>query len=58
MLENNGDRMVRVWFSGWPWVVLYGAEECEAVLGSNKTLQKPFQYGFLSGWIGQGLLVK
>ncbi|VDD90914.1 unnamed protein product [Enterobius vermicularis] len=57
MLENNGDRMVRVWFSGWPWVVLYGAEECEAVLGSNKTLQKPFQYGFLSGWIGQGLLV-
>lgn len=57
MLQKNGDRMARIWFWAWPWMLLYGAEECEAILGSNKTLRKPFQYNFLSGWIGQGLLV-
>ncbi|KHN83257.1 Cytochrome P450 4V2 [Toxocara canis] len=57
MLEKDGSRMARIWFSGWPWMLLYGAEECESVLGSNRTLTKPFQYSFLSAWIGKGLLV-
>lgn len=58
MLQKNGERMTRIWFSGWPWVLLYGAEECEAILSSNRTLKKPFQYGFLSDWIGEGLLIR
>ncbi|VDK19002.1 unnamed protein product [Anisakis simplex] len=58
MLGKDGSRMARIWFSGWPCVLIYGADECESVLGSNRTLTKPFQYGFLSGWIGQGLLIR
>lgn len=58
MLQKDGSRMSRIWFSGWPWALLYGAEECEAILGSNRILQKPFQYGFLSAWIGNGLLIR
>lgn len=58
MLQARGERICRVWFGPWPWVLLYGAEECEAILGSNKILDKPLQYGFLSGWIGQGLLIR
>lgn len=58
MLQARGERICRIWFGPWPWVLLYGAEECEAILGSNKLLEKPFQYSFLSGWIGQGLLIR
>nr|CDP98748.1 Bm2409, isoform c [Brugia malayi] len=57
MLQARGERMCRIWFGPCPWILLYGADECEAILGSNKILDKPFQYGFLSGWIGQGLLI-
>ncbi|VDK80858.1 unnamed protein product [Onchocerca ochengi] len=57
MLQARGERMCRIWMGPWPWVLLYGAEECEAILGSNKILDKPLQYSFLNGWIGQGLLV-
>uniref|UniRef100_A0A915AGJ0 Uncharacterized protein n=1 Tax=Parascaris univalens TaxID=6257 RepID=A0A915AGJ0_PARUN len=57
MLQRDNSRMARIWFSGWPWALLYGAEECEAILGSNRILQKPFQYDFLSAWIGNGLLI-
>lgn len=41
-----------------PYVLLYGPEECEAILGSSKMLNKPVQYGFLSAWIGDGLLIR
>ncbi|KIH64359.1 hypothetical protein ANCDUO_05334 [Ancylostoma duodenale] len=34
---------------------MYGPEECEAVLGSSKMLNKPIQYSFLSAWIGDGV---
>ncbi|CAJ0582832.1 unnamed protein product, partial [Mesorhabditis spiculigera] len=57
MFNQNNDRITRVWISGMPFVVLYGAEEVEAVLGSNKLLHKPIHYSFLSAWIGQGLLI-
>ncbi|CAD6193406.1 unnamed protein product [Caenorhabditis auriculariae] len=57
MLKEGDDRVTRVWLGGLPFVLLYGAEECEAVLGSNKMLNKPFLYGFLSPWIGEGLLI-
>ncbi|KAL6742911.1 hypothetical protein Aduo_016006 [Ancylostoma duodenale] len=40
-----------------PFVLMYGPEECEAVLGSSKMLNKPIQYSFLSAWIGDGLLI-
>ncbi|KAF8386607.1 cyp-42A1 [Pristionchus pacificus] len=57
MLEENGDRICRIWFSGLPFVLIYGAEEVEAVLSSSKVLHKPFHYRFLSAWIGDGLLI-
>ncbi|VDM97339.1 unnamed protein product [Thelazia callipaeda] len=57
MLQNREERISRIWFGPWPWVLLYGAEECEAILGSHKLLKKPLQYNLLSGWIGQGLLI-
>ncbi|CAD5231102.1 unnamed protein product [Bursaphelenchus xylophilus] len=51
------ERIVSVWIGPLPFIILYGAEECEQVLGSQKTLTKPFHYHFLSAWIGQGLLI-
>uniref|UniRef100_A0A0N5A8Z2 Cytochrome P450 n=1 Tax=Syphacia muris TaxID=451379 RepID=A0A0N5A8Z2_9BILA len=57
MLQSKNDRIARIWMGVWPVVLLYGAEESEAVLGSNKTLKKPFHYNFLSEWIGHGLLI-
>ncbi|KJH47394.1 unspecific monooxygenase [Dictyocaulus viviparus] len=57
MLRNGEDRICRIWFGPIPFVLLYGPKECEAVLGSNKLLNKPIQYSFLSPWIGEGLLI-
>ncbi|XGW03819.1 hypothetical protein V3C99_015176 [Haemonchus contortus] len=57
MLRKNRDRMTRVWFGPLPYVLIYGPEECEAVLGSSKMLNKTMQYSFLSAWIGEGLLI-
>lgn len=57
MMRRNKERITRVWFGPMPYVLLYGPEECEAILGSSKMLNKPVQYGFLSAWIGDGLLI-
>ncbi|CAI4222863.1 unnamed protein product [Auanema sp. JU1783] len=57
MLRNGDERACRIWLGGLPFVLLYGADEAEAVLGSQKMLNKTLQYGFLSVWIGQGLLI-
>uniref|UniRef100_A0A7E4W9V8 Cytochrome P450 n=1 Tax=Panagrellus redivivus TaxID=6233 RepID=A0A7E4W9V8_PANRE len=57
MFRNNGERIARIWLGPQPVLILYGAEECEAVLGSSKMLTKLFHYDFLSPWIGQGLLI-
>ncbi|VDM66720.1 unnamed protein product [Strongylus vulgaris] len=64
MLRRQRERVCRVWFGrrvpviAAPHVLLYGPEECEAVLGSSKMLNKPIQYAFLSAWIGEGLLIR
>ena len=58
MFQEGKERLCRVWLGPVPFVILYGAEECEAVLGSNKMLTKLFVYNFLSPWIGQGLLIR
>ena len=57
MFRDSTERMCRIWIGPLPFVILYGAEECEAVLGSSKMLTKLFHYNFLSPWIGQGLLI-
>uniref|UniRef100_A0A915EL41 Cytochrome P450 n=1 Tax=Ditylenchus dipsaci TaxID=166011 RepID=A0A915EL41_9BILA len=57
MFKEHVDRVCRIWMGPLPFVVIYGAEECEAILGSNKILTKLFAYDFLSPWIGQGLLI-
>ncbi|WKY11913.1 hypothetical protein Q1695_003468 [Nippostrongylus brasiliensis] len=57
MHRRNRDRMTRIWLGPMPLVLLYGPEECEAVLGSSKMLHKTMQYKFLSAWIGEGLLI-
>jgi len=57
MFRDSTERMCRIWLGPLPFVILYGAEECEAVLGSSKMLTKLFHYSFLSPWIGEGLLI-
>ena len=57
LLRDGEQRICRVWLGGMPFVLLYGAEECEAILGSNQMLHKPFHYSFLGPWIGEGLLI-
>lgn len=56
MFKEQPDRICRIWLGPLPFVLLYGAEECEAILSSNKMLTKLFHYRFLSPWIGDGLL--
>lgn len=58
MFNEHPQRICRIWIGPLPIVLLYGAEECEAVLGSSKILTKLFQYNFLSPWIGDGLLIR
>uniref|UniRef100_A0A1I8BEX5 Cytochrome P450 n=1 Tax=Meloidogyne hapla TaxID=6305 RepID=A0A1I8BEX5_MELHA len=55
--EQPGLRMARIWLGPLPFVLIYGAEECEPILSSNKVLLKLYQYSFLSAWIGDGLLI-
>uniref|UniRef100_A0AC34QXY8 Cytochrome P450 n=1 Tax=Panagrolaimus sp. JU765 TaxID=591449 RepID=A0AC34QXY8_9BILA len=57
MFRDSTERMCRIWLGPLPFVLLYGAEECEAVLGSSKMLTKMFHYNHLAPWIGQGLLI-
>uniref|UniRef100_A0A914W196 Uncharacterized protein n=1 Tax=Plectus sambesii TaxID=2011161 RepID=A0A914W196_9BILA len=57
MFQRDGVRMTRIWLAHMPMILMYGAEECEVILGSNKTLSKTFQYSMLSPWIGTGLLI-
>lgn len=58
MFKEHKDRMARIWLGPLPFVLIYGAEECEAVLGSTKMLRKMFHYNFLAAWIGDGLLIR
>uniref|UniRef100_A0A914XR75 Cytochrome P450 n=1 Tax=Panagrolaimus superbus TaxID=310955 RepID=A0A914XR75_9BILA len=58
MFRESTERMCRIWLGPLPFVILYGADECEAILGSSKMLTKLFHYHFLSPWIGQGLLIR
>lgn len=57
IFNHQGHRIARVWLGPLPFVILYGADECESVLGSNKLLTKLTHYSFLSAWIGDGLLI-
>lgn len=55
--EQPNVRMARIWLGPLPFVLIYGATECEPVLSSNRMLHKMFHYSFLSPWIGDGLLI-
>ncbi|KAI6212872.1 Cytochrome P450 4V2 [Aphelenchoides besseyi] len=57
MFRGSNERIVSVWLGPQPFVMIYGAKECEAILGGQKTLTKMFHYNFLSPWIGDGLLI-
>ncbi|KAI6199019.1 Cytochrome P450 4V2 [Aphelenchoides besseyi] len=57
MFRGSKERIVSVWLGPQPFVMIYGAKECEAILGGQKTLTKMFHYNFLSPWIGDGLLI-
>uniref|UniRef100_A0A914HH46 Cytochrome P450 monooxygenase n=1 Tax=Globodera rostochiensis TaxID=31243 RepID=A0A914HH46_GLORO len=57
MFNERNCRIARAWLGPIPFVFLFGAEEVEPVLNSNKMLTKMFHYSFLSAWIGEGLLV-
>ncbi|KAI6207333.1 Cytochrome P450 4V2 [Aphelenchoides fujianensis] len=58
MFRGASERMVGVWLGPMPFVMIYGAPECEAILGGQKTLTKLFHYKYLSPWIGDGLLIR
>lgn len=58
MFNEHPQRICRIWMGPLPFVLFYGAEECEAILSSSKMLTKLFHYSFLSAWIGDGLLVR
>ena len=58
MFHGMKERIVSVWIGFQPFVMVYGAEECEAILGGNKTLTKLFHYKYLAPWIGDGLLIR
>lgn len=55
--EQKGLRMARIWLGPLPFVIIFGAEESEPILSSNKVLHKLYHYSFLSAWIGDGLLI-
>ncbi|CAD5226201.1 unnamed protein product [Bursaphelenchus okinawaensis] len=57
MLKGQTERISAVYLGPVMFIMIYGAEECEAVLGGQKTLTKMFHYNFLTPWIGQGLLI-
>uniref|UniRef100_A0AC35TK99 Cytochrome P450 n=1 Tax=Rhabditophanes sp. KR3021 TaxID=114890 RepID=A0AC35TK99_9BILA len=57
MFKDRDVRMAKVWLGPLPFIVIFGAEECEAVLGSSKMLNKLYHYRFLAPWIGDGLLI-
>jgi len=49
-------RLHRIWLMLEPFVMLYGAEEAEVILSSNRHLNKSREYRFLQPWMGLGLL--
>jgi len=54
MFQNP--RLHRVWLMLEPFVIVYGAEEAEVILGSNRHVNKSREYQFLHPWMGLGLL--
>lgn len=58
MFHGLKERIVSIWIGPMPFTLIYGAEECEAILGGQKTLTKLFHYKYLSPWIGDGLLIR
>ncbi|KAK7866651.1 hypothetical protein R5R35_000268 [Gryllus longicercus] len=56
MLYNPQHGVVRGWNGSAPWVVLYRAPVAEAILGSNKHVEKSHEYRYLHPWLGTGLL--
>lgn len=49
-------KILRLWLMVKPTIALYGAEEAEVILTSNKHINKSFVYKFLHPWMGLGLL--
>jgi len=51
-------KIMRIWLMITPTIAIYGAEEAEVILTSNKHLNKSFEYSFLHPWMGMGLLTR
>lgn len=51
-------RLHRIWLMVEPFVIVYGAEEAEVILGSNRHVNKSREYQFLHPWMGLGLLTR
>uniref|UniRef100_A0A0K0D170 Cytochrome P450 n=1 Tax=Angiostrongylus cantonensis TaxID=6313 RepID=A0A0K0D170_ANGCA len=50
LLRSRQERLCRVWFGPMPFILMYGPQECEAVLGSNKMLHKPVHFSKPDKW--------
>ncbi len=49
-------RMCRVWLLMKPYILIYGADEVEAVSTNQTLINKSDEYRFLHDWLGLGLL--
>uniref|UniRef100_A0A915JWX6 Cytochrome P450 n=1 Tax=Romanomermis culicivorax TaxID=13658 RepID=A0A915JWX6_ROMCU len=53
---QDSPKMMRLWLMWQPYVAIYGPEEAEIILTSNKHINKSYIYEFLHPWMGLGLL--
>lgn len=51
-------RMCRIWLLWKPYVLVYGAEESEVILSSNRHINKSREYKLMEPWMGLGLLTR
>ncbi|XP_062855848.1 cytochrome P450 4V2 [Trichomycterus rosablanca] len=54
--QNRHRPLVKVWVGPIPFLILYHAENIEAVLSNSRHLDKSYSYRFLHPWLGTGLL--
>ncbi len=58
VLYPEEPRMVMLWITTRPYVMLYGAEVVEPVLSSSRHLDKGIEYRMLHPWLGLGLVTR
>lgn len=58
LMFHGRPNMMRFWLMWAPFLLIYGAEEAEVFLSSNKCINKSHEYDLLHPWMGLGLLTR